>query len=123
MYCTVCGAANNDVNRFCMKCGAGLQGLPRPVMADTTDYSLGGLIPYRNSNALISYYVGLFSFFPFVGLIMGIVAIVLGVRGLKLAGAQPEVKGKTHAWVGIILGGLFGAMNLAMVIFFISVAF
>jgi hypothetical protein len=53
---------------------------------------------------------------------MGIIAIVLGVKGLKYAKALPEVKGKTHAWVGIILGGIFGAMNLAIVIFIIAAA-
>lgn len=65
-----------------------------------------GLIPYRNGFALSAYYVGLFScvppLFPF-----GLLAIYLGLRGLRLADEEPEAEGRVHAWVGIVSGGLF----------------
>jgi len=67
----------------------------------------GGLIPYKNSNALIAYYIGLFSLLPIIGLPMGIAAIVLGVKGLRAANENPIIKGKAHAWVGIICGAFW----------------
>jgi hypothetical protein len=39
-----------------------------------------------------------------------------------LARRCPEVKGATHAWVGIIAGGLFGAFYLIVLAGFIAMA-
>jgi hypothetical protein len=41
--------------------------------------------------------------------------VVLGIIGLRRARQHPETKGKVHAWVGIIVGGLFGLIYLAAV--------
>ena len=78
--------------------------LPPPPAGDAT----GGLIPYKNGPALAAYYLGVFSIIPVLGIVLGIAAVALGIAGLKKAARQPEVKGKAHAWVGIIVGGLFG---------------
>lgn len=68
--------------------------------SDTT----GGLIPYKNPKALMAYYVGIFGFFlPLIG---GIIAIVLGIQGLKYAKLKPKARGQAHAIIGI-LGGIF----------------
>ena len=42
---------------------------------------------------------------PFLGVLYGIGVMVLGIFGIKKANAQPEVKGKIHAWIAIV-GGL-----------------
>jgi len=34
-------------------------------------------------------------------------ALVLGIMGLRKRAKNPEVKGSVHAWIGIVLGGLF----------------
>ncbi len=81
---------------------------PPPGSPPQSDGTLGGLIPYKNSSALLAYYLGVFSLIPCLGIVLGIAAFVLGLNGLKFAKAHPEAKGKTHAWVGIIVGGLFG---------------
>lgn len=82
---------------------------PQPVSHPSAgDDAIATLIPYRNGSALASYYVGLFSIFPFFGAVMGIVAVVLGVKGLKVARENPQAKGKAHAIVGIVCGVLFG---------------
>ena len=67
----------------------------------------GGLIPYKNSQALIAYYCGVFSLIPGLGCVLGIVAVVLGVMGLQYAKKHPKAKGKGHAITGIVLG-VFG---------------
>ena len=66
----------------------------------------GGLIPYKNAKALASYYCGVFALIPCLGAILGPVALILGFMGLAHANKMPESKGKAHAIVGIVLGGL-----------------
>jgi hypothetical protein len=66
------------------------------------------LIPYKNGQALVSYYLGIFSILPVVGAVLGIVAVVLGIRGVMVAKRKPEARGAAHAWVGIICGAIFG---------------
>jgi hypothetical protein len=73
---------------------------------------LGGLIP-RNAQALVAYYCGVFSIIPCLGAILGPVAFIFGILGLKTATREPFRKGRVHAWVGIVCGGLFGLINLA----------
>ena len=74
---------------------------------------LSSVIPYKNVPALVGYYLAVFSilgFFPLLGIIgtlMGIAGFVLGIMGLKYAAANPEAKGKVHAWIGILVGGFF----------------
>ena len=72
--------------------------------------ALNVLIP-RNGLALVSYYVGLFSFlglllFALPGPIMGIIAIITGVMGWRRANANPAMRGKAHAITGIICGSI-----------------
>lgn len=91
---------------------------PGPPPSDNT---LGGLIPYKNSSALLAYYLGVFSLIPCVGIVLGIAAFVLGLRGLAFAKLHPEAKGKAHAWIGIIVGGLFGFGYLIALIVFVVI--
>jgi hypothetical protein len=47
-------------------------------------------------------------------------AVIMGILGIRHANAHPEARGKVHAWVGIIMGGLFtliwwGLTLLAMI--------
>lgn len=81
---------------------------------------MDGMIPTKNPSALIAYYVGVFSILPCFGPIPAIIALLLGIKGLKFANQHPEAKGKAHAWVGIIMGGLFtliyGALTIYMLI-------
>ncbi len=91
---------------------------PIHVRAEPEGDATGGLIPYKNGPALASYYVGIGSWIGLVlsplGLIMGIVAIVLGVKGLKKHKAAPAVHGVAHAWVGIICGTLVSLITLGV---------
>lgn len=72
--------------------------------------STGGVIPYKNMPALIAYYCGVFSLLPCFPI--GVVGVILGIKGLRLAKERPAVKGQVHAWIGIIVGGLFGTVWL-----------
>ena len=70
--------------------------------------------------ALVAYYLGVFSVIPCVGLPLGIAAVALGIMGLRRAAKHPESKGKVHAWVGIIVGGIFGLIYLALTILMLA---
>jgi hypothetical protein len=59
--------------------------------------------------------LGLFSIIPMLGLPLAIVALVLGVKGLRRFREEPTVRGRNHAWVGIVCAGLFGGFNLLLV--------
>jgi hypothetical protein len=79
------------------------------VPADTggeTGDATGGVIPYKNPCALIGYYCAIASLIPFLGSIIGVVAIILGIFGLLAVKRQPKVRGTAHAWVAIVLGTL-----------------
>lgn len=106
MYCHNCGASVAEGATQCDVCGRLLvAGPPVEAVLVREPDATGGLIPYKNPKALAAYYLGILSMFPLVGLPLGIIAFVLGRKGLREAKEYPEVRGRVHAWIGIILGG------------------
>ena len=74
----------------------------------------GGVIPYKNVPALVSYYLGVFSLIPCLALLLGPAAFICGIVGLRRYKAHPQVKGVAHSWVGIVLGSLTFLANVAV---------
>ncbi len=107
VFCTKCGQQNQENNYKCTRCESLLHAVSQSGYVVASDNTLGGLIPYKNARALWAYYLGVFSLIPFLGIPFGIAAMVLGIRGLHYVRLHPEAKGKAHAWIGIILGGVF----------------
>lgn len=70
------------------------------------DGGVSVVIPYKNGAALAGYYVSIGALIPIVGLVLGPVAIVLGVLGVRARNRNPAVHGLAHAWVAIVLGTL-----------------
>ena len=125
--CPKCGESSDGTDATCLSSGAALTATtaprvpppPPPAPVYTPAPAASGidvLIPSRNPQALAAYYIGLFSLLPLAGLPLGIAALVLGIKGLRLARAHPEVRGTTHAWVGIICGGFWALVNVLIVI-------
>ena len=102
--------------------GAFIPPLISPAPAPATNSGLNVIIPYRNPRALIAYYLGVFSLIPFIGIVLGITAFVLGILGLRYRRRNPAAGGAVHAWIGIVAGGLFGFGWLALIIFIIIAA-
>ncbi|HKI36123.1 MAG TPA: DUF4190 domain-containing protein [Gemmataceae bacterium] len=73
---------------------------------DYDDDGVSTLIPYKNGKALAAYYCGVFSFIPCLGNILGPLAVVFGILGLRFVKESPRAKGTGHAWAGIIMGTL-----------------
>jgi len=122
MKCPSCNGENPESSVLCVHCGRPLRTAPASAASPAAAPAAEGppppapapaLIPYRNPMALTAYYLGVFSAIPCAGIPLGITAFVLGILGLRRAKAHPESKGKVHAWVGIIVGGLFGFGYLA----------
>jgi len=110
MFCPKCGTQNNDGSLKCSKCG---QVFNFPTGAD---YTLGGLIPYKNPAALLAYYLGVFSLIPCLGIFFGLFGLKFGLKGLRFSKENPNAGGRLHAYVGIFVGGFFGVLYLAATI-------
>lgn len=111
MRCPACLA--DDVNpnaASCPHCGERFQ---RP------DDGVASVIPYRNVQALLAYYFGVFSIIPCLGGILGPAALILGILGLRTVKRNPQAKGTGHAIVGIVLGSLVTLAHLVFLAFFI----
>lgn len=84
-----------------------------PVLAD--DGIVSTFIPFRNLAALTGYYVSVFSLIPVLALVLGPLAIGLGVSGLRARSREPRLKGTAHAVVAIVLGSLTFLANAAII--------
>jgi hypothetical protein len=88
----------------------------RRIRRDPADDTISTLIPYKNGRALAAYYFGVFSLIPCLGLLLGPVAFVLGILGLRYVRANPTAKGTGHAIAGIVLGSLTTLGNWGIVL-------
>ena len=77
---------------------------------------LNAIIPYKNVRALIAYYLAVFSVIPFFWIPLGLIGMAMGISGLRFQRQHPAAGGKIHAWIGIVLGGLFGLAYLTLII-------
>jgi hypothetical protein len=82
------------------------------------DGGISSLIPYKNGKALAAYYCGVFALIPCVGLILGPVALIFGILGVRFAKENPEARGMGHAIAGIVLGSLVLVAHLAVIVVF-----
>lgn len=98
------------------------QGAYPPYPVDPATSVINTIIPTNNPKALVGYYVAIFSFIPLLGIFLGIGGFVLGLQGLHAVKQNPAIKGKAHAWVAIIVGGLFGFGYLILTIVLIVAA-
>jgi hypothetical protein len=80
----------------------------RPAKYDDSrearDDPLQTLLPYKNFRALAAYYCGIFTLVPAGGLVIGPVAVVLGILGYRYGQLHPTAKGTGHAVAGIVFG-------------------
>jgi hypothetical protein len=132
MRCPTCNAANPPESQRCQSCGKTLPlpasrpapddeldvlpaepvsaedaDTPRPARRRAKDQEadiVSIFIPYKNPRALAAYYCGFFAFIPGIGIVLGLLAILLGILGVRYSTANPTAKGAAHAITGIVLG-------------------
>jgi hypothetical protein len=94
--------------------------MARDIRRDPAEEAVSTIIPYKNAKALLAYYLGVFSFIPCAGNVLGPAALILGILGLRYAKKYPTAKGAGHAIAGIVLGGLttlfYWGITVAMVV-------
>jgi len=91
-----------------------------PVLPDAspppkTNGGLNVIIPYKNVRALVAYYLGVFSAIPVLGIPLGPAAFILGILALRFRRKNPAAGGAVHAWIGILAGGFFTLIYLALI--------
>ena len=116
MRCLTCGAEIAEGRQYCDRCAAFAGGTPT---ASGASDALSKIVPYKNTPALIGYYLAVFSLIPCIGLLMAVAAIALGIKGLAVARQIPEAHGKVHAWIAIVLGGLMLVLQGACGVMFV----
>ena len=87
---------------------------------DQIDEPVSTIIPYRNGWALAAYYCGVFGLIPCVGNVLGPIALVLGILGLRRVKTHPAAKGTGHAIAGIVLGGIETVLYWGAVLFLLA---
>ncbi len=88
---------------------------PPPVPATgpaSPDNVVGFMIPTGNKPSLIAYYCVFGAWIPFLGIVPMILAIVFGIKGVRLARQYPQARGGCHAWFGIVGGVFVGLIGL-----------
>jgi len=101
-FCRWCGYEYEYPLEECVNCGRSMAG---GTFVCTLNYErVGSFLPYRNRPALWGYYAGVFSMVPGPGIILGPVAVILGMKGLALHRDGPDRKGRAHAITAIALG-------------------
>jgi hypothetical protein len=60
---------------------------------------------------LTAYYLGVFSWIPCLGLLLGPAALVTGILGLRYSRRVPQARGAGHAITGIVCGILTSLGN------------
>ena len=75
----------------------------------------GSFVPWKNPTAVYAYGVGLAALVPVLGVVLGPVAIALGLVGLVVVRRKPEVRGDQLRRRGVILGALSTLLNAAAV--------
>lgn len=75
----------------------------------------------RNPDALAAYLFGMLSPLPLLGLLFGIPAVFLGLRGLRHARLHHQAAGRLQSRIGIALGGVFASVYLSLAAFLVGV--
>ncbi len=91
--------------------------IARDVRMNPAGDAVSTLIPYKNGRALLAYYLGVFSFIPCVGMILGPAAFILGILGMRYVKANPTAKGTGHAIAGIVMGALTSLLYWGLALF------
>src|SRR5262249_55485707 len=110
MRCKACNAENEETAKRCAACGKRL-GKPRrrPVVESTTPFSPEA--EARGRLALRAYRLSLFGLIPFVGLVLGPLAALLGTIAHQRGKSEPAFKGQAPALAAIVLGLLVALTN------------
>ena len=119
MRCSSCQAENPDDAHSCSACGAKLVRRASRRVPRATD-SGGGIDETKTGLAWTAYRCGVYGLIPFVGLVMGPIALVLGFVAWKQGYVVNKGRGIGPARAGMLLGGLIALthwLGLALMLY------
>ena len=102
-----------------MACAVCTGGGAAPGPPSSPNDLIGVMIPSGNKPALVAYYCAIGALIPVLGIPLGIVAFVSGLKGLRLEREHPAVRGGLHAWFGILVGAFFTLVWIGLVIWLV----
>jgi hypothetical protein len=112
MRCPACNAENADTVSTCSSCGSPLTRKPRRRrLAAETDTPFAPRTEACNRAALRAYHVSLFGLIPGLGLLLGPLAVVLGVLAHRHGMKEPGFTADAPARAAYLLGGLIALTN------------
>lgn len=117
MRCPSCKAENQPSATRCQACGKTLQ-LPRKKSGRRRGVNTASDTPFTlnvrgcNLFALRAYWVGVLALIPGLGLLLGPLAILLGLQARRYR-ADPEFTAHGPAWASLVLGVLITLTNWA----------
>jgi hypothetical protein len=109
MRCSSCQAENPNDAPACTACGAKLVQRASRRVPRATDS--GGADETKKGLAWTAYRCGVYGLIPFVGLIMGPIALVLGFVAWQRGYVVDPGRGIGPAKAGMLLGGLIAVTN------------
>src|SRR4051794_34753531 len=107
MQCPSCGAENPAEAKRCAACGERTNRKPRrrdPI--DDADSPFGGRPGERPPTALRAYRYGVYALIPFVGLVLGPVAIVLALLAWREGRRDPAARSSGYVVIALLLGSV-----------------
>jgi hypothetical protein len=121
MRCPSCQTENIPTAVTCIKCGQALtrRSRSRRTAIDELDNPFCG--PFRPANlpALRAYWMALWSMIPVLGLVLGPLALLLGLRARRRCLPDPEFTAKGPLLASLVLGSAVTVTNWLGVTFVI----
>lgn len=108
--CNCCGNILNDSDKFCTKCGAvvGQDNVNQSNMNTTQNTYVNNSA--SNGTAIAAMVLGIialvFFWAPVIPVILGILGLVLGIKGILASNTLPQNKGKGMGIAGIVCGSI-----------------
>jgi hypothetical protein len=114
MRCAACQTENPDNAPACSKCGAKLATRnARRAGRGRDDTKFGSRALDKKGLGWLAYRCGVIGLIPFVGLVLGPMALVLGLIAWLRDRRGPHLLGLGPALAGMLLGGIISLANWA----------
>lgn len=105
MRCPACGADNPADTKKCASCGERINRRPRrQELFDQSDSPFVRRPDSRNRTALLAYRYAVFSLIPFLGLLLGPIAMIIAFIAWRQEDVDPENRQTRHSLVAFFLG-------------------
>jgi hypothetical protein len=118
MRCPACNAENPPAATACAACGAALTAAPAARrrrqprgLDEPVDTPFSGRAGGPNGAALRAYRLAVLGLVPALGLLLGPLAAVLGLRARYRARSDPDFTAHSLARAAVLLGALTGVTN------------